>query len=233
MRLSKFGIHRITSLLQLFLVIIAIGLSGATILFHSWTVFSTPSNIVYISNLPAVSSSCLAIASFLLHLVLATRTPPPKVTNRDSRFLLYKQHFLFGLLVLTTIPNALLCKALFRHRDLEHNRLANVVKLVCLLHGFLVEVRRPSIPHPVVNEDLLIFFLSLSPWQMLGKNLEVYRMKHKRFRVIKLARATVTAAVVLQILLLGSGVPSSSSSTSRSFGSYPPSCYGRNSPSAS
>jgi len=104
------------------------------------------------------------------------------VTNQDSRFLPYKQYFLFfGLLVLTTIPNALLCNALFRHRDLKHNRLANVVKLVCLLRGFLVE--------------------------MLGKNFEVYRMKHEQVRVIKLARATVTAAVVLQVLLLGSGVP--------------------------
>lgn len=57
---------------------------------------------------------------------------------------------MFGLLVLTTIPNALSCAALFRHRDLEYNRrLANVVKSVCLLHGFLVEVRRPSMPRPL------------------------------------------------------------------------------------
>ena len=58
-----------------------------------------------------------------------------------------------------------------------------------------------------MNEDLLIFFLSLSPWQMLGGNFEVYRMKHEQVRVIKLARAAVTAAVVFQVLLLGSGVP--------------------------
>jgi len=148
MRLPKFGISRITSFLQLFFVIVAIGLSGAVILFHSWTVFSTPFSIVFISNLPAVSSSCLAIASFLLHLVLAARTPLPKVTNQDSRFLPYKQYFMFGLVVLTTIPNALSCAALFRRRDLDQNRLVNVVKLVCLLNGFLVEVCRPSMPPP-------------------------------------------------------------------------------------
>jgi hypothetical protein len=118
------------------------------ILFHSRTVFSTPSSIVYISNLPALSSSCLAIASFLLHLILAARTPPPKVTNQDSRFLPYKQYFMFGLVFLTTIPNALSCVALLHRRDMDHNRLSNVVKSVCLLHGFLVEVCRPSMPPP-------------------------------------------------------------------------------------
>jgi hypothetical protein len=150
------------------------------ILFHSRTVFSTPSSIVYISNLPALSSSCLAIASFLLHLILAARTPPPKVTNQDSRFLPYKQYFMFGLVFLTTIPNALSCVALLHRRDMDHNRLSNVVKSVCLLHGFLVE--------------------------MLGKNLEVYRMKPDWIRMMRLSRATVIVAVVLQALLLGSGV---------------------------
>ncbi|KAF8907001.1 hypothetical protein CPB84DRAFT_1844124 [Gymnopilus junonius] len=167
------------SLLQLFLVIVAIGLSGAVIVFHTSTVFSTPSSIVYISNLPALSSSCLAVASFLLHLVLAARTPPPKVTNEDSRFLPYKQYIMFGLVALTTIPNALSCAALFHRRDADHNRLVNVVRLVCLLHGFLVEA--------------------------LGKNFEVYRMKPRRSRTMRLARATVIVAVVLQALLLGSG----------------------------
>jgi len=148
MRLPKFGTCRIASLIQIVLVIVAVGLSGAVILFHSWTVFSTPSSIVYISNLPALSSSCLAIASFLLHLILAVKTPPPKVTNRDSRFLPNKQYVMFGLVVLATIPNALSCATLFIRRDLEHIRLANVVKVVCLLHGFLIEVGRPSMPRP-------------------------------------------------------------------------------------
>ncbi|THH17295.1 hypothetical protein EW146_g3485 [Bondarzewia mesenterica] len=139
MHLSKFGISCAMSLLQIFLVIIAIELSRAVILFHSWTIFSTPSSIIYIFNLPGLSSSCLAITSFLLHLVLAVRTPPPKLTNQDLRFLPYKQYFMFSLIVLTTIPNALSCAALFYHRDLDHNHLANIFKLVCLLHGFLIE----------------------------------------------------------------------------------------------
>jgi len=130
------------------------------ILFHFWTVFSTPSSIVYISNLPALSSSCLAIASFLLHLILAAITPPPKVTNQDLKFLSYKQYFMFGLVVLTTIPNALLCAALFCCRDLDHNRLVNIIKLVCLLHGFLVEVCRPSMPLPLMN---LPMFYTMKP----------------------------------------------------------------------
>lgn len=59
----------------------------------------------------------------------------------------------------------------------------------------------------VLNEDLLIFCLSLSFYQTLGKNLEVYRMKHGWIRAMKLARATVTTAVVLQVLRIGSGAP--------------------------
>lgn len=138
----KPGIYqRIMSFLQLFLVIITIGLSVAVILFHSCIIFSTPSSIVYISNLPAFSSSCLAIASFLLHFVLAARTPLAEVTNHDSGSLPYKQYIMFGLVVITTIPNALACAALFHRRhDLDHDRLVNAVKSVCLVHMFLVEV---------------------------------------------------------------------------------------------
>ena len=160
-------LQQITSLIQISLVIIAIGLPVAVILLHSCTVFSTPSSIVYISNPPALSSSCLAIASFLLHLVLAVRTPPPEVTNQDSRFLPYKQYVMFGLIVVTTIPNALACAALFlRRRDQDHNRLANVVKSVCLVHGFLVEVCWSHLCplHSVVNKRTsLLNVLSLHP----------------------------------------------------------------------
>ncbi|KAI0003018.1 hypothetical protein BJV74DRAFT_566252 [Russula compacta] len=113
-------------------------------------------------------------------LVLAARTPPAEVTNHDSGSLPYKQYIMFGLVVVTTIPNALACAALFRRRrDLDHDRLVNAVESVCLVHMFLVET--------------------------LGKNLEAYRMKHEWPWVIKLTRATVTAAVVPQVLLFGSG----------------------------
>ena len=148
MRPSQFGSCGISSLFHLFLFAITIGLSGAVIIFHSWTAFSTPSSTVYIANLAALSSLCLAVASFLLHIVLAVRTLPPSVTNRDSRSIPYKQYLMFGLVVVAAIPNALSTAALFRHRDLEHSYLANVVKLVCLLHGFLVEVHRPLMSRP-------------------------------------------------------------------------------------
>jgi len=62
----------------------------------------------------------------------------------------------------------------------------------------------------VMNEDLLTISLSLSlslsPCQTLGKNLEVYHMKTSRIQMVKLARTTITTAVALQALLLGSGV---------------------------
>jgi hypothetical protein len=61
-----------------------------------------------------------------------------------------------------------------------------------------------------MNEDLLTISLSLSlslsPCQTLGKNLEVYHMKTSRIQMVKLARTTITTAVALQALLLGSGV---------------------------
>ncbi|KAG1884911.1 hypothetical protein F4604DRAFT_1676345 [Suillus subluteus] len=180
------------SLLQIFLVIIAITLSGAVLLFDSWAAFSTPSSIFYITNLPALSSSCIAIASFLLHLVLAVRTPPPKLTNQDSRFLPYKQYFMFGLTALTTIPNALACVTLFRCRDLDQNLLTNVVKSVCLLHGFLVETWSHTLSPSLSLSDV-------------REEPRSYRMKHQWIRRIKLARVTVTVATVLQVSLLVSG----------------------------
>lgn len=199
--ITTLPVQRITTLLQLFLVIIAIGLSVAVILIHSCTIFSTPSSILYISNRPALYSSCLAIASFLLHFVLAARTPPPEVTNQEPRFLPYKQYVMFGLVVVTTIPNALACVALFlRRRDLDHKRLVNVVESVRSVHGFLFEVCG-HICAPI----RLTQIISFPPYQTLGKNLEAYRMKHEWPRTIRLTRAIITSAVIPQGTLLISG----------------------------
>lgn len=163
MPLPKLGIHLILPSLiqsfQLFLVVISRGLSVAVILFHSLKLFTSPSSFVFIPNQPAVSSLCIALSSVLLHLILALRTSPPRVTVEGSRFLPpYKQYCMFVLFGLTCIPYGVACHALFRYPGLDDKRHEHIINTVVLLHALLVEVR--SLPRHC-HEHLLITSLSL------------------------------------------------------------------------
>ena len=82
--------------------------------------------------------------------LMSSRSPLIRVPSTlDSAVPASQIEFVTGhVVVVAAIPNALSAAALFRRRDLEHSRLPNVVKLVCLLQGFVVEVRRPSMPRP-------------------------------------------------------------------------------------
>ncbi|KAI1785365.1 hypothetical protein LXA43DRAFT_1065953 [Ganoderma leucocontextum] len=196
--------------LFLFFLFVSFGLCLFVILIRSLTFFS------FIPNPTAISSLCISIANFLAYIVVAIKYPSPSDGDEahKQKSSTYRQYWMFGLHVITTLLNAGFCAAQFivgcpEQVEVYANafcrkiyvflrtpsaRLALVVGVVLELILLAVGVVCLFFPDLLIQREILWLLPSLMHCSQLLVYTAIYASVQKTIRALsagKVARANI------------------------------------------